>query len=103
MNFKSLYIQRSKQISVWFCVLLSILFSIDEARATHALPIVNLQSNNTGTEIIISGSSDAGTCNSTDAYYLQVEIICTMANFTGVANYLSDPFMKPNCVEAAYN
>ncbi len=74
----------------------------EKVNATHAMPIVNLTSSNTGTELIISGSSDGATCGP-QAYYLQVEIICTMSGFQGVANYSSEPITKVNCIEAPYN
>jgi gliding motility-associated-like protein len=85
------------------CIVFTMLLSSQKASATHAMPIVNLTSSITSTGLIISGSSDGATCSSTETYYLQVELICTMSSYQGVANYSSEPITKVSCVEKPYN
>lgn len=73
----------------------------NQARACHALAVVNPSVVISGGNLVIDGSSDASTFGC-GPYYMDVEITCNTLPFTGNPNYQSPQIQHPNQVQVAY-
>ncbi len=71
-------------------LLVLILGGFQTAKACHGVNIVGLNSVVTPTDITISGSSDGQTCGC-GPYYMEVELTCNPAGFTGAPPFWNSP------------
>lgn len=114
-----------KQIQLRIFLLLSLfVMGYHDANACHGVALVSPTFTNTGSSIIVNGSSDAATCGC-GPYYMEVEVACFSAsNYTGnaplctattwnsypwyhallnVPNYTAANNWPDNCVVEPYN
>jgi Secretion system C-terminal sorting domain len=71
-------------------ILLFLFIGVREAKACHALPLLNVTVTSNTTQILVNGSSDPATCGC-GPYYMEVEVSQLNNSFTGITPANNSP------------
>ncbi len=79
-----------KQLPFLLAILLFLFIGAREAKACHALPLLNVTVTSNTTQILVNGSSDPATCGC-GPYYMEVEVSQLSNGFTGITPANNSP------------
>ncbi|MGL5891474.1 MAG: gliding motility-associated C-terminal domain-containing protein [Bacteroidia bacterium] len=86
----------SRRLLLPLFLLMALLFgAAQQAKACHALPIINVVATVSPTGITITGDSDPATCGC-GPYWMEVEVACSPSSFIGVPPVPSSPLWGTN-------